>query len=77
MQMIGATESTMHGSSGGYTESSAICCGSNLRSVSGYDKSPMDQSVHPDRHDPMLDTDRPVRMVRAEKGRVRGKPLWK
>ena len=72
--MIGAVDSTMHGSSGGYTEKSAICCGSKSKSVSTHDKPPVDRSIRPDRPDSVLGTDRLVRMVRAENGRVKGKP---
>ena len=72
--MIGAGDNTMHGSSGGYTERSAICCMSKPKSGCTHDKPPVDRPIYPNRHDPMLDTDRPVRMVRAENGRVRGKP---
>lgn len=75
--MIGGGASTTQGSSGGYTERSASYCGSNLRSGSTHDQPPVGRSLHPDRPDPMLDTGWPVRMVRAEKGRVKGKSQWK
>lgn len=73
--MIGAGDSTMHGSSGGYTEWSASYCGSNLRSMSTHDKSPVDRYRRRYRHHPVLGIDRAECMVRVENGRVEGRLL--
>ena len=60
---------------GSYNERPASYCGSNPRSVSGHDKPPVDRSRRRDRPRPVLGTDRPVRMVRNENGRVKGELL--
>lgn len=68
------------GGDGGYTGESASYCRSNLKSVSGHDKPShdkpcVDRSRRRDHPRPVLGTDRPVRMVRTENGRVDGRLL--